>query len=711
MNIDRNEQPEEQPEVEQAPDSSGLIEQLRETDHNRAAYENLTIESLTEAVNETLGEIDREPPLAEEVREAIAEEDRINAEREDYGLNVEGDVDFEEVREEEPIARPTIRPAPTTSRRRVVSIDTANLPDGISAADAVRIYQETGMYGVSNSSTPTNETTLDDLVKLIGPEKESKEEVKEEEAPLLTPEEIRQIKAERRVYHALQLGKKRENYIKDVTITKDDLIIESRDSVFMFFHTEMEGEHLIRNSLTSYAGRRGANKILQIMSNEFIFDKNMKYVYVDHSNTFKKRGLRDGTRIYNNQVPPKVNRSSGDKVTFFIIDKKAFIESSGRVIKVKRRNNVSYHRIMEFKKLYVDIFNKANNFLIWMKTNIEQVHLKEDYDIMYSISGTINVTNRFSLILKYKDITISNSVEMEHYLGDMFVKSEGRHLYSGRENQSSLEGSIAGMRSTFTPGDAIMSYQHSHLSSAMVSFGGFCTGGENYGHGTGYMTDMELQSHIIKLSQFITWESLEGGPHYRMEDVNIYGNVLRIKSVNIGDRRSLRDNYVKAIVDEINTTKEKFSAFSDCFTLINIDRGLRFVIDYNMFFEKFMEVIPNERLKIINQVHGEVHCIYNSVNNTFHRISDPDLINGASIIRKARDSMSALIPIYMDGKYHRPRLIEVNADQLLEGIRFCVEPNFMKEVAQLILYHLTNKLEEYGNTSESKRREEDISCL
>ena len=714
MNIDRNEQPEESREP---PLAEEVREAIAEEDRinaeaeetvseilegNTEAYHNLTEDTLREVVRDILGEEDPEIENAIREAESTPQEEEVAAEETmDAEVTEESpDVDFEEVREE-----PVIRPIPVPNRRRVVTLDTANLPDGMSVEDVARHFQDTGVYPVSSSDTPTNEVTLGDLEDLLGSkEKPEKKEAKKEK-PILTPEEIRLLKHENRIYHQLQLIKRRKIRVAELTITKDDLVIECVDSRFRFYHVEIEGKYLISNSITSYSGRRGTHNISQSLSNEFVFDKNMKYLYVDHGNNFKKRGLRDGTRIYNTQIPIKVERSIGEKSEFFIIDKKIFIQSSGRVIKLKYRNEVPYHRIVQFKKFYTDAFNKTNNFLTWMKTNIEQVHLKEDYDIMYSISGTINSVNRFSLILKYRNITISNSIELEHHIGDMLVKSQGTHHYSGsgERGRSTIDGSISGMRLNFTLSDAVLKYQHSHLTTAMTNFGGFCTGSENYGHGGGYMTDMELQSHIIKLSQFITWESLEGGPHNKMEDMNLYGRSVEIQKIGINGRH-LNDKYTQKIIEEINDTQEKFAAFSSCFTLINTNGSLRFIVDYNMFFNKFMEIIPNERIKRLSHAFGEILYAFNPADGSFHVARNEHLTDSGKALRNAHSNMSGFTPIYIDGKYHRPRLTTFDIESLLEGMKFCIEPTFMKEIAQLILYHLTNKLEEYGNGSKNKRK-------
>ena len=118
-----------------------------------------------------------------------------------------------------------------------------------------------------------------------------------------------------------------------------------------------------------------------------------------------------------------------------------------------------------------------------------------------------------------------------------------------------------------------------------------------------------------------------------------------------------------------------------------------------------MEIIPSDKIKEITTQLRETVYTYNSLEGTFHVINDMDSVNPAKIIEKAELKMINFNPIYMSGKYYRPRLITRDVGNLLEGLVFSPEPNIMKEIAQLIMYHLTNKLEKYGNTSADEREE------
>ena len=114
-----------------------------------------------------------------------------------------------------------------------------------------------------------------------------------------------------------------------------------------------------------------------------------------------------------------------------------------------------------------------------------------------------------------------------------------------------------------------------------------------------------------------------------------------------------------------------------------------------------MEIFPNDIIRDIHKLYGEQLYTYKPSDQTFHCLREEMFIIPSEVIKKARENMTNFRPVYMNGKYHRPYLTTLVAEDIREGIVFSPEPNFMKELAKLILYHLTNKLEQHGNTSEN----------
>ncbi len=159
--------------------------------------------------------------------------------------------------------------------------------------------------------------------------------------------------------------------------------------------------------------------------------------------------------------------------------------------------------------------------------------------------------------------------------------------------------------------------------------------------------------------------------------------------------------YINYMIKEINKTEEKFSAFADAFTLINDKGSLRFIVDYRMFFQKFMELFPNDKIQTIHHNIGERLYIYNPDDGQFHKIANTDLMKKDKVIKIAQERMYNFRPIYMNGVELVPHLNEDAATDMVDTVTYCPEPNFMKEIAQMILYKLTEKLEQDGNSKEA----------
>jgi hypothetical protein len=703
-------------EEESSPTVQGIRQQLEDDATNRQAYENLTREHLGRIVEDVLGEAD--PEIVEDIFEAETE---TEPETEPVAEDPEP-ITVQDVRN---IAS-ALNPETPTVRR----VDVSQIPPGVSVQDFVRHYRLTGTIITDSTAVPSSYQGTDTtdatwssnpaanaevtrlFNELLVERKEEKEEVKEEEKepekPPLTEEEIKRLKEERVLFHKIRLAGKREIHLNDMVIDKNDLIITFRNGSHSLYHTDVEGSRPIadlmninRSRIRSNRRRGGSN--IKSIATVLIFDKNMNRLIVSRDTQLDRRTRRDGTRIYSSQTSNQNEDGTANERSFVIIDKDVFVNSRGKVWKVRHRNHISYESIVRAKKMYINQFDQVERFMSLMKFNIEQVHPVEDYDIMYGFGGRErHLHGEFALLLKFRDVTISNSIEMKHHIGDIMIRSAGNQNFtSSGDIRAKLIGCLYGTRLTFTPEDAAKCYQHSHLTTGMGNFGAFCTGEGNYGSGQGYLNEYSIQEHIFRLQTFVSWESLEGGPHFRMETIRSHGNVVALETNILGTSRVVNSRYVQGLIAEINRLPDRFDTFAPCFTIINDKGSLKFVADYNMFFRTFIQLIGNDRIKRIHLDYGVAIYTYNSAENSFHRIDNLDVLDPLKVIKRAEVNMASLVPIYMNGKYHYPHLSTREVVDQLEGMTFSPEPNTMKEIAQYIMYHLTSKLEEYGNSSES----------
>ena len=656
-------------------------------------------------------EVAEEEAAIPQVEDGIAELEDLAQEMEDRG-----EPDPEEITDPQAVAdvlsNGEIYPQPIT----VQDVRTA-VAEATDTWDAMQTTAATGTLTTSDGTTvyvdidqsttdavePSMKEKLDLLDEIMAEVKiEEEEEKKSVKVKWATPEERKFYYDQKWTTQKHILREKRLDRIRGIIIGPDDLIIHIGNSSEKFYHTDNIGNVPISEMVGLFEGRRlRHNSTHQSYSHQIVFDKHLNYLTVDQNNGVKVR--RDSIRVRTQQLASSSNRHSGESISFVIISKSAFVQSKGRVWKVQRHQDVSLARRSEARKRLISKFIQVEQAITFMRNSLEVCHPAEDFDIFYNMNGTDPGFSHFALIFKFRDIVIHNSIEMSHPIGEMIVKSNGVQYINDRPDRDlnlAIESGLSGMRMSFTPTDAVMKYQHSHLPSGLRNFSGFCTGMEAYDIPSP-MKALDLEQHVWKVKNFIQWESLEGGPHYKMENISLQGQKVSIKNNLITHGRMVSTPYAERVIRDINNLHGGFGIFSDCFQLVNQRNRLRFIADYPRFYEKMIELFPNDILRMVNRHYSEVLYTYNSSEQTFHKLRNESMTDPMKVLEKARAEMNDMNPVYMNGKYHRPHFSTRVVENISKGVKFCMEPNFMRELAQLILFHLTNKLEEHGNTSES----------
>jgi len=565
--------------------------------------------------------------------------------------------------------------------------------------DGQTIVVGTTPHPPSTDATKPDNPDMDSLFRAPDKEKVKYERVER------TPEQVAQVRANRKEYHKTALKIKRRTKLSDMQIGMNDLIITMDTSHVNFYHSDTKGIQSIEGVTPRLLRRKSSIIAGRLLRSYFTFDKNLRRVILN-SGRMSNRGV---PRVDSSQIPKSSGGIDGDTRNFVIVDKDAFLESNGRVWKIRYKQEVSYARIKIKRKAIIQRFSEMERAVSWLKFNLEMSLNPDDFEILYNIEGNSSGYATFIIFFRYHDVTIRNSFDLQRPLGEMILSSECHHYYNltGRRSDEKpfiiIRSGVCGTRMTFTPTDAAKSYQHSHLTSAMTPFRGFCTGEHSYSSSSEGITDIDLEQHVLRLEQFVSWESLEGGPHNRMEDIHLHGKPMQLNNGMAGANRTVDSSYMSRMIYEINQTEKKFDAFADAFKLMNKNGRIKFIVDYNMFYQIFMNIISSEKIKSIYAELGERPYMYKSTSQEFYKIDDTNTLDASKIIAKAYENMRKLKPIYMNGKYIRPRLITHSTENIMEGIIFCPEPNFMKELAQVILHNLTIKLEEYGepNNDES----------
>lgn len=433
-----------------------------------------------------------------------------------------------------------------------------------------------------------------------------------------------------------------------------------------------------------------------------LFDKNLNVVPSSY------------TDVYSNEVVPEnlfqnfsdVTTISSSEVTdFFVIRKSAFFESKGKNFRIIHKQGASYAEILQIRESYVRRFEMMEKYAEIMRNIIGSVFSEENYDIFFGFYSRIPLFETekgavlFKIALKYNDVVIENSIEMSKYLGTIVTFLTGIIF----DNQIGIIRELKGVRLTYNYKDLVSDYAHSHLPSlALKEVRKFCLGTEDnifysftqYLHvaDTGYakMSELELESLLFSIEDYLGWESLEGGPYHRMEAVNLFGKPLpKYHYQGIKFRKSRMRLGVKDKSDLLTLLFNNREEFKSCFELVEYHKGYRFICNHDEFLEKASLLINRNVLRKKLGTH-----MYNSWEKSFTEIdfegTDGKLEKIVAVVeRKQRD----LPKIYMNGQIIVPTVEKSDDEQeQFDNATLTCHPVVLTRIANAITRLLNKQL-------------------
>lgn len=226
---------------------------------------------------------------------------------------------------------------------------------------------------------------------------------------------------------------------------------------------------------------------------------------------------------------------------------------------IKLSNYISNVKLLKNKNI-IDDFKK-----------ILDIHFSnEDYDI-------ISENDVIKILIKYNDITIENSLGNSHYIKSLFVK------LSYNTSTKKLDNKIEGYRGELSVKELCNNYLHSHLSTHNRNFGTFCLGSSEIGI---LLSDLSKEFNFDKfdlflysLHEYVKWESLEGGPYTKIENLSYRdsSNVIEEAPKHV----------VEQIIRNINTYENSLNTFDFEFNfqknkieIVNNDKLIKLITKY-----------------------------------------------------------------------------------------------------------------------------------
>lgn len=213
-------------------------------------------------------------------------------------------------------------------------------------------------------------------------------------------------------------------------------------------------------------------------------------------------------------------------------------------------------------------FIRTPNFHIILEDIIKV--LEESYpglwDIQFSwdidrINGILGLkTNQMYIIIKFPEVTISNSRKLQTLIKDLYVR-----IPVELKSDSIYFNTIDGTRSTLTNAEKEGNYLHSHLplSTSPCEFSTFCTGSGEINNITALLNadfDVDLfKLYLFNLETFTSWESLEGTPYRYISELLESSDLILPITSRLRDYHSDIIKYLKENTSEISNIQWKIN--------------------------------------------------------------------------------------------------------------------------------------------------------
>lgn len=150
---------------------------------------------------------------------------------------------------------------------------------------------------------------------------------------------------------------------------------------------------------------------------------------------------------------------------------------------------------------------------------LRNIYPIERYDITEEIYGG---DNSLVVTVHYPEIQITNSIDIKHTIRDLYIK----YYFKYNNSKGIFLYTTTAAKSTYTVGELKRGYLHSHISSNGMGdwSGSFCFGRTDFATFInnakyGNVNESTLYQLFLGMDSYLTWESLEGSPYKRINDI------------------------------------------------------------------------------------------------------------------------------------------------------------------------------------------------
>jgi hypothetical protein len=184
------------------------------------------------------------------------------------------------------------------------------------------------------------------------------------------------------------------------------------------------------------------------------------------------------------------------------------------------------HKLKQIKLILNNTFGEANNQIIKEDPfpQLDSLELSETQFSRY-FQITLKDVFRYKVVIYFPEITLSNMNRNSHTIKDLYFSV----LF---KTDLKVEGTIRGMRTTFTRDEWVSQYTHSHLSGLCTTFRDFCTGTGPINQVISILKteydEINFEMFCYHIKTFLEYESIEGTPFKYLEQIGTDRNITTI---------------------------------------------------------------------------------------------------------------------------------------------------------------------------------------
>lgn len=162
-------------------------------------------------------------------------------------------------------------------------------------------------------------------------------------------------------------------------------------------------------------------------------------------------------------------------------------------------------------------------------TIIIEEQIRELVEENYGEDGYVEKSgSRINIYLRFPNMEITNSRDETNHIKDLYVKICIADIRIDQTYKFSVE--FQGRRTTFSLAEYRSNYIHSHLpSGGFYNWNNFCLGSSDFSIIIENLklspTKENWELFLMSIPSYLSWESIEGGPHIQMRNICLSGQI------------------------------------------------------------------------------------------------------------------------------------------------------------------------------------------